>query len=223
LIRCRRSSRFDANELASRLTNLAVQYNVALLVVVEDSGPVARRGRPRDRAELMAARISSVARSVWSIVRDADDRHRRMLLPVKTNLCGIPEGLGYVIKDGRIEWELEPVPLTVNDYVGESAERSPRRPPGPPAVVVEQAVQWLEELLSGHQVASNELYTRAKNEMGFTYGSVVRALDKLGCSAKYDAGKRQWYRELPASEASQPSAEKVEQWSPGAPGHTCRS
>ena len=115
------NGRDDAKIRASmaKLTDLANRSGAAILLIAAPSKiEKGKRGNWTPTSPVLA----EVARSVWTIVRDPDEPDRRVLLPVKTNLCDTPPGIGFTIKDQRISWENEWVRQTAEQYVADATE-----------------------------------------------------------------------------------------------------
>lgn len=167
----------DAGQLISRLTSVATRFDLAIVVIRDGSVPSNRRGRPSGSGPFGHAAMVSAARCVWSIVRDRDVGNRRMVLPVKMNLCEVPPGLGYTIHDGRIQWEDESLQMTAMECLDLATEGRPKASRSP---AKDSATEWLKEQLAGGPAYSKELEARAA-ESGICYRTLRRAADDLGC------------------------------------------
>ncbi len=85
----------------------------------------------------------AAARAVWMVTEDRDNPDRRLLLPVKMNLCKSPGGLAYHIGDNdALQWESGRVDLRADDACADVAEH-----PGPKAHKHNAAVEWLKFLV----------------------------------------------------------------------------
>ncbi len=106
-------------ETLAKLTDLANRSGAAILLIATPSK--VEKGKRGDWTPSSPV-LAEVARSVWTIVRDPDEPGRRVLLPVKTNLCETPPGIGFKIENQRICWENEWVRQTAEQFAAETTE-----------------------------------------------------------------------------------------------------
>ena len=73
--------------------------------------------------------FTGIARSVWHLSRDSENRDRRLLLPGKSNLTKEQSGLAFAIAGdpGAVQWERDPVKMTADDAMAQGARRPGRR------------------------------------------------------------------------------------------------
>ena len=50
----------------------------------------------------------AAARIAWQVTRDPDDRDRRLMTNIKTNIGPRPSGLAYRIREGALQWPSSP-------------------------------------------------------------------------------------------------------------------
>jgi hypothetical protein len=169
----------EVRAVLSPLAGLADRFGVAVVLVAhrrKSSGDCADDGVLGSRA------FTGLARAVWHLSRDPDDKARRLLLPGKNNLTPEGDGLAFRIegKPGRIVWEDGPVEMTADDAVMfEARAAAESRKPGPVAEARKKAAKWLEEVLAGGPRPPAELKERAV-VAGHKWRTVERAADDLG-------------------------------------------
>ena len=131
---------------------------------------------------------TAVARTAWEISNDPQNKYRKLLIPLKANLSKKPTCLAYQIKNGHIEYEPEPIDV--------DAIESWR--PSRPTPRLDEAVEWLEEVLADGPVESAQILKMAA-EAGLAEDTLRRAKNKLHVSA-YKVGNNEnahWYWTLP--------------------------
>ena len=182
----------------ARLAALARRTGVAI-VAVSNSGTAETVRSFRRRGGFGIAALSTVARTVWTLVRDLDVANRRMLIPVKTAASVVPRGFGYSLKDGVIEWDTEPVTITGDDYVLEAAVQAQNPLAREYRFERDRAAAWLYERLSAGRVHSAIVREdAAENEI--SWRTLRRAFGSLGCKSERERGKgrnAQYFWRLP--------------------------
>ena len=182
----------------ARLAALARQTGVAI-VAVSNSGTAETVRSFRRRGGFGIAALSTVARTVWTIVRDLDVTNRRMLIPVKTASGVVPRGFVYSLKDGVIEWDTEPVTITGDDYLFEAAVQAQNPLAREYRFEKDRAAAWLYERLSAGRVHSAIVRAdAAENEI--SWRTLRRAFGSLGCKSERESGKgrnAQYFWRLP--------------------------
>jgi len=168
-------------------------------VAVSNSGTAETVRSFRRRGGFGIAALSTVARTVWTIVRDLDVANRRMLIPVKTASGVVSGGFGYALKDGVIEWDTEPVTITGDDYVFEAAVQAQNPLASEFRFERDRAAAWLHERLSAGRVHSAIVRAdAAENEISGR--TLRRAFGSLGCKSERESGKgrnAQYFWRLP--------------------------
>ena len=120
-----------------------------------------------------------------------------MLLPIKTNLCATPPGLGFTIENQVIRWEDEPVALTAEQFLAESAEQA-RFQREVYESELSRVTAWLKSRLSGGKVYSSTLREEAVG------GGYVTDAETgwLYCTFRYyDPNTGRWLNRDPAGYA----------------------
>ena len=181
-----------------KLAELARKFRVAI-VLAANVLPAAmlRANRPRGMAGIDA--LSTVARSVWMIVRDLDVANGRRLVPIKKTRYMNPHGFAYGLSQGKIAWDEAP-----DGIQGEEFLRQAIMAPKDPLAREQQfendrAANWLHARLRSGKVAAFELQTEAaENEIGEAL--LRRAFRSLGCQTnkvQEKGEKARWYWRLP--------------------------
>lgn len=134
----------EVRAVLAPLAALAKAHRVAVVVVVHTRKAAAAIA---DDLAMGSRAFTGIARAVWHLRRDPDNKRRRLLLPGKSNLAAEGDGLAFAI-DGeppRIVWERDPVTMTADDALAVEAER---RTPGPESAEQARAVDWLRNALA---------------------------------------------------------------------------
>jgi hypothetical protein len=121
--------------------------------------------------------IVAAARSAWGVIRDREDRSRRLFLPIKNNLAD-PTGLAFTITDGKVVWEPDAVEVAIDD-VDEMPSQD---------TAFDEAKRWLSGKFSELPMLSSELIKRATAD-GIAKRTLDRARQALSLEAKQVEGK----------------------------------
>ena len=105
--------------LLNKLAELAVRTKTAIVALARLNGPAGGRVATRELAEL-----SAIAPVVYLAARDAEQRGRRLLLPIKNSLG--PEALAaaFRIEAGCVAWEPDPVEPSATMVVPPTARQA---------------------------------------------------------------------------------------------------
>ena len=186
--------------LSARLAKLAMETNVAIVVVTNlprgMKGTSALNRGFRHAGDL--GPFGAVARSVWMVGQDLDNRNRRLLLPVKTNLCALPNSLAYQIENGVIQWEQPGPVLTGDEFLASQETEAREKPPGyvKPTSKLGIAVKWLKKQLS-EQPRHGATLIADGMENNIMQKTLRRAYDVLGCRSVNDTFQGKWYWFVP--------------------------
>ncbi len=179
----------DVRRVLAPVAILAEAHGAAVLVVAH------RRKSPGAHADdltLGSRAFTGIARAVWHLSRDPQDKTRRLLLPGKNNLAVEGQGLAFTITGmpPAIVWEPEPVRLTADEALAEAQDGD--------AAARNEAGQWLCDVLADGPVRSTELFEHAEAE-GITRSTLRRAKSALAIrSQRQGAGSDVgWYWSLP--------------------------
>jgi len=157
---------------------LASKFNVAVLIVAhrrKASGDFA------DDSALGSRAFTGIARVVWHLSRDPDNKERKLFLSGKNNLAPEGEGLAFRIegRPGRIVWEEGAVSMTADEaQAAEARTAAANRKPGPVPDARQKAAQWLGDQLAQGPRAPNELKAEAK-KAGLKWRTIERAKKDL--------------------------------------------
>jgi hypothetical protein len=190
----------EVRAVLAPVAKLAEKYGPAVLVVAHrrKSG-----GNLADDTALGSRAFTGIARSVWHLSRDTDNKQRRLLLPGKNNLSAEQPGLAFQItgEPGTVNWERDPVAMTADEALakenGGTANRS----------ALDEAVAWLQEVLADGPKPGKEV-KEAANPDGIAARTLERARSHLGVIAGPDGFGGPWVWRLPdSSSVCQDSAE----------------
>ncbi len=195
------------NEVRSVLgpaAKLAEKYGAALLVVAHrrKSGGVSA-----DDLAMGSRAFTGIARSVLHLSRDPEDKRRRLLLPGKNNLAAENHGMAFAIGGDppHLQWEKDPVNMHADDAL--AAEENNRRKPGPEAMALDNAKDWLHEALVDGPRLVKELRDDWTNGYGGSKRTLDRAKQALGVEAFRPKVPGPWSWRLPAKDANAPKGE----------------
>jgi hypothetical protein len=145
----------------STLFHLAQRYGPAILLVHH------LRNRDRGYADqriLGGSAFTSISRNIWHLMRDPEQKSRRLFLSGKSNFAPESPALAFTITNTdpspnaptdsiaaavglqdtpRIVWDPQSIPLTAD----EALATLPRLPTGPPPLERRSAETWLKTLL----------------------------------------------------------------------------
>ena len=177
----------------AKLTDLADRTGVAILLIATPSKvEKGKRGNWTPTSPVVA----EVARSVWTIVRDPDEPGRRLLLPVKTNLCETPPGVGFAIQNQRICWENEWVRQTAEQYVADTTETE-RLHHVAAKSELSRVTDWVKKRLNDAPVYTSVLKADAAGH-DISEKTLMRALILSGCrKGKEKKSDGRWFWRLP--------------------------
>ena len=190
-----------AESLSTRLAKLAAETNVAIVVVT--NLPRGVKGVSRLNHSIRHAGdmgpFGAVARSVWMVGQDLHNRNRRLLLPVKTNLCELPNSLAYQIEHGVIKWEQPGPVLTGDEFLANQETEAREKTPSyvNPESKLGKAVKWLNERLTdGPQHGATLIADGIENNI--KKKTLRDAYDVLECRSANDTFQGRWYWCLPS-------------------------
>ena len=184
----------DVRAILDPVTRLADLYGPAVLLVAhrrKDGGTT-----HADDLALGSRAFTGVARSVWHLTRDRQNKSRRLLLPGKNNLDKEGQGLAFTIAGSppAICWEPGPVDLTANEALAAESASDKASADSP---VRRTTVEWLHELLANGPMAAAEVRREADNA-GLAWRTVHRAKDSLGIRPVRASMDGPWVWRLPA-------------------------
>lgn len=162
----------EVRAVLAPVAKLAEKYGPAVLVVAH------RRkagGTNADDLALGSRAFTGLARVVWHLSRDRDQKDRRLFLPGKNNLAREGDGLAFTIcgDPPAIKWEQGPVRQSADDALANDADK-----PGPEPEARQEAERWLKDVLKDGPVLSAEVKKQA-TDAGISWRTTRRAADRL--------------------------------------------
>ena len=180
------------NEVRSVLAPIALlaeKYGPAVLVLAHRRKSV---GESADDSALGSRAFTGIARAVWHLSRDPENKTRRLLLPGKNNLADEGDGLAFSIggEPPRLWWEDSPVAMSADQ--GLAVEQAAHKP-GPDADALDAAVAWLDTALAGGPRLAKELTDEWINGEGGAKRTLERARQALGVEAYRPENPGPWF------------------------------
>ena len=131
-------------------------------------------GESADDSALGSRAFTGIARAVWHLSRDPENKTRRLLLPGKNNLADEGDGLAFSIggEPPRLWWEDDPIAMSADQ--GLAAEQTAHKP-GPDSDALDAAVAWLDTALADGPRPAKELTDEWVNGEGGAKRTLERA------------------------------------------------
>jgi putative DNA primase/helicase len=176
------------------IAKLAEKHGVAVVVVAHRRKSA---GGFADDLALGSRAFTGIARAVWHLTRDGENKRRRLLLPGKNNLAPEGKGLAFTIVGDppAISWERDPVTMTADDALATENDTEKKKP-GPEPRVRDRAVEWLRDLLEDGPMASAKIQQEGK-AAGYSLRTLHRAKDELGIKPYREQFGGAWMWKLP--------------------------
>ncbi len=195
------------NEVRGVLAPIAVlaeKFGPAVLVVAhrrKSAGSIA------DDLALGSRAFTGIARAVWHLTRDPENKSRRLMLPGKNNLAREGDGLAFsIIGDPpHIAWERDPVTMTADDALAVE-NQSREQKPGPEADSLNTATKWLRATLASGPRLTKELFDEWKNGQGGSKRTLDRAKQLLRAEAYRPEVPGPWWWRLATNIATTPDS-----------------
>ena len=139
--------------------------------------------------------FAATARAVHLVVADAQNKARRLFLPLKNNLSPDSAGLAFHIEGhsipsprgpigtARILWETEPVTITAEEAI---LARAPSQ-----NSILSQATEWLVSILGQQPLPANQILADAAR-MGITEITLRRAVKNLRIQKRKERFSGRW-------------------------------
>ena len=178
--------------LLAPLSDLASRHRVAVVAVTHlnknSAGPAIYRS-------MGSLAFVAAARAVWAVTKDADDPHRRLVLPVKINLAADVLGLAYEIRSAEsgetavVAWEPDPVEVSADEALGSDRGHADDG---------EDAASWLREALNDGELPAAEVLRQGRAN-GFTDKATRKAFKSIGGTRRREGFGPGgiWYWKLP--------------------------
>ncbi|MCL2647108.1 MAG: AAA family ATPase [Phycisphaerales bacterium] len=209
----------EVRAVLAPVAKLAEKYGPAVLVVAhrrKGTGSVA------DDLALGSRAFTGIARAVWHLTRDKENKSRRLLLPGKNNLAPEGNGLAFHIvgAPASVAWEHDPVDMHADDALAQENGFGEDAKPGPEPDAQNQAVDWLADELTDQQEHPVKDIQDAAKEAGLAWRTVQKASKRLNVKVHRTGfgGGYVWQLTKPASSAPTMCADPVENEEPGAQG-----
>jgi len=176
------------------LAKLAEKHGVAVVVVAHRRKSA---GGFADDLALGSRAFTGIARAVWHLTRDGENKRRRLLLPGKNNLAPEGNGLAFTIigDPPTIVWERDPVAMTADDALI-TENGNPEKKPGPKPEARNKTRDWLRDLLRTGPMEAGKVKVEA-TEAGYAWRTVQRAKDELGVKPDRHQFGGAWIWKLP--------------------------
>lgn len=190
----------DMRALLSPLGELAAKHGTAVVCVSH-----LNKGGGGEALLRVTGSLAFVAasRAAFLIVRDKEDKHRRLFLPIKNNIGNDESGLAFSVEShslpggietSRVSWEGEPVTISADEAMapqGDPEERS----------ALDDAKEFLSNLLADGPVSNKQIRGDAEGA-GIAWRTIQRAQKALGIEAYKGGMKGGWLWKLPPKNAN---------------------
>ncbi len=179
----------EVRAVLAPIAMLAEKYGPAVLVVAH------RRkagGAIADDMALGSRAFTGIARSVWHLSRDNEDKSRRLLLPGKSNLAAEQTGMAFTIagEPAAVSWEREPIAMTADEALALEGKASGK------SSALEEAVSWLKLYLAEGCKPGQEVKEAAERD-GIAIRTLERAKKELEVVCGPDGFGGPWVWKLP--------------------------
>ena len=183
----------EVRALLAPLGELAARHNVAIIAIshLNKAGGARALVRIIDSVAFVAT-----ARATYLVAADPVDKDRHLFLATKINLAKKAEGLACriegatasspvgPIQTSRVMWECTPVTITADEAVQSDATKGK-------CTAVDEAKDWLREILAGRPLPAESVIDMAKGE-GIAETTLRRARKKLGIKPAKDGFQGPW-------------------------------
>ena len=210
----------EVRAVLAPVAKLAEKYGPAVLVVAHRRKSA---GSMADDLALGSRAFTGIARAVWHLMRDTNNKARRLLLPGKNNLAPEGNGLAFAIvgDPAAVAWEHDPVDMSADDALAmENGIGGDDHKPGPEPDAKNQATDWLAGELADLQEHSVKELKEAAKDAGLAWRTVQKASQRLGVKVHRAnfGGDCVWQLLKPPTSAPTIRAAPVENDEPGAIG-----
>ncbi|MEM6505492.1 MAG: AAA family ATPase [Planctomycetota bacterium] len=190
-------SNTKVRNLLTPVARMAQGLNVAVLAVTHLNKAGPRNAQSAIYRAMGSLAFTAAARTVHLVTRDPDHPERRLMVPIKNNLCHDRTGYGFQLgpnPDGqtKVLWQPRPTREPADVLLDRLCRTRPSDPDTP--TKLDQAVDWLRNELSRGPVSSAALIQAARAR-GYSKRTLTRARAALDVLVK-KAGDT-WQCELP--------------------------
>ncbi len=167
----------EVRAVLAPVAKLAERFGPAVVVVAHRRKSA---GGTADDTALGSRAFTGIARAVWHLSSDRENKSRRLLLPGKNNLSAQGQGLAFSIlpDPARIAWERDPVDISADDALAAENGNGEQT-----ASALDEAIDWLKNALAGGPRPGKELKEQAKAD-GIAERTLERAKKKFGVVAE---------------------------------------
>jgi hypothetical protein len=181
----------DMRRALAPLAAIAQRYSAAILIIRhlnKGAGAAIYRGGG-------SIGIVGAARSALLVAKDPEDDGRRIVAPVKSNLCAPPPALAFRLRGvpggaARVEWDSGRVDFTADALLAAQASGPEERS------ALEEAKDFLAQALSGGGRPQREVSAEARRA-GIAEMTLRRAKTVLGIRPRKTGLSGPWTWELP--------------------------
>jgi putative DNA primase/helicase len=190
----------EVRSVLAPVAKLAEHYGVAVLVVAHS-----RKGTSTvaDDLALGSRAFTGIARSVWHLFSDPEEKSRRLLLPGKNNLAAEASGLAFSIagEPAAVHWERDPVAMNANEILTTMLNGKSGRS------ALDEATAWLGDALADGPRIGGELKESAR-KAGISNRTLERARVELRVECGPDGFRGPWTWRLPGVDAVRGACEE---------------
>ena len=192
----------EVRSVLAPISKLGEKYGPAVLIVCHTRKSTAESA---DDMTMGSRGFVGLARSVWHVMRDSENKNVRLFLPGKNNLAAQSGGLSFSIGGDPpcVMWDKTPVTMTADECIAAQTSK-----PGPDASERKQAVEWLRTLLiekvsmqvGDYKSPEKGTIVSESKEAGFSWSTMKRAKSGLGIVPYRDQFAGHWRWKLPDEE-----------------------
>ncbi|MHB1949352.1 MAG: AAA family ATPase [Gammaproteobacteria bacterium] len=162
----------EIRALLSPLAKIAEKHNVAIVCISHLTKDVNKNALLRIAGSLA---FVAAARAAFVVIQDENDSVKRLFLPIKNNIGNDKVGFSFIIEPVQIndqievtaiKWTDEVVTKTADEVMGSDEAKYKSS--------LEEAKDFLIDLLSEQEVAANDIY-KAAEDAGFSKITIRRA------------------------------------------------
>lgn len=185
----------EVRAVLAPVAKLAEKYGPAVLVVAHRRKSA---GTNADETALGSRAFTGIARAVWHLSRDPQNKARRLLLPGKNNLAPEGDGLAFTIggEPASIFWEKEPVKMNADEALAAENAGDGVGRFGPEPEARTAAENWLLEQLADGELPAKAIKKEVK-DAGMVFRTVQRAAESLGIIREKNQFSEGWQWRLP--------------------------
>lgn len=193
----------EVRSVLAPVAKLAEKYGAAVVVVAHRRKS---HGVLADDMALGSRAFTGLARAVWHVTPDPNDKERLLFLPGKNNLAKESNGLAFTITGEHpyLNWESDPVAMNADECLAAELKCSK---PGPKADAQNRAMDWLRGKLESGDLPAKDLYDEARESEAISKSTLTRAKQKLEVESYRDGSKGPWYWRLPGTQVASKNLE----------------